>query len=603
MSGYCEDDSAVHVESCFCRHSLDDIRELVTIVCYYNCKICSFSCTSVADIRSHIVDSHFNKTSGPDGVMFCSELKSDGTVVTNDTSLVQTPISESSSTSKEASANDAVGSMSKEFSTISQSSYDFLSSTVVTHSADPLSLQPLQSTIAGQSLQFFVNNQEVQLNMSNCFSGDSLQEVSASPAGVQVSLCAEGSHGSSLVPPVDLLSGQVGDNHSIIGPPVEGSEQVTEMYMCDTCGTVFNGVGIVEHMSQVHGVCLDSVNVTGTRIVPSVTSDQHVHSVGTRSMDMTMPPNTMSIGTQAQLAKKPGRKRKVIADAATSAASEEHNSKHVVKTAEKDAAAAVVVKTLGIERLTTAVEETGLPKRRIHPPRALVEDYHILRLRQSKPRTRSVSAAAKLSCSFVGCKATFRQQQAVDYHVKCHTDDGTFCCPECRSSFADWSSMLPHLWTVHGIDLYAYQCGRCNFRADHSVIVTEHTFAEHGDREPLQPFLCSVCGQTFRKASLRNQHEKSHRSRTMYSRAGAQSELTAFRRCVCDLCKRSFANRKSLHKHIEVSIISADCLSSLVTLVNSLLEYFCDYYYRASAQLAMQSPVVAVDGMSIPPSV
>jgi len=553
MSGYCEDDSVVHMEGCFCHHSVDNIREFVTVVCYYNCKICHFSCTSVADIQSHVVGSHFNRTSGSDEAAFSNEPTSNSSSVSYDTSIMKTDLV-SSPASKEASASGTVGLMSQEFSTISQSGYDFLSSTVVTHSADPLSLQPLQSTIAGQSLQLFVDNQEVQLNVTNCFSGDSTQEVSASSADVPVGLSVENSHGSGSVPPVDLvrLGGPSGT-----GQLVEGSEQMSEMFMCDSCSTVFNGVGIVEHMLQVHGIRLDSVNVTGSPTAPNVSSDQNVPSTTTRSVELTMPPNTMSIGTQAQLSKKPGRKRKVLADIATSSFAEERNSKQ--NAAEKNSAAEIAVKTLGIERLTTAVGETGLSKRRIQPPRALVEDYHILRLRQSKPRTRSaVSTAPKLLCSFVGCKATFRVLQAVDYHMKCHTDDGSFCCPECRSSFGDWSSTLQHLWTVHGIDLYAYQCGRCQFRAEQAVTVTEHAFAEHGDRKHTQPFLCSVCGQTFRKASLRNQHEKSHRSRTLYSRPKTLSELTAFRRCVCNLCKRSFANKKSLNKHIEVTVISAD---------------------------------------------
>lgn len=325
--------------------------------------------------------------------------------------------------------------------------------------------------------------------------------------------------------------------------------------MCDSCSTVFNGIGIIDHMLQVHDVRLDSMNVTGSAAAMSVSNDQPPPSTCNKTIEITMPPNTTSIGTQAQLSKKPGRKRKIIADVVASLTAEERINRQLADAAEKDSAATVAVKTLGIERLTTTDGENGPTKRRIQPPRALVEDYHIHRLRQSKPRVRSTSSTSReLLCSVEGCRATFRQQDAVDYHVKCHTDGGSFCCPECRSSFADWSSMLPHLWTVHGIDLYAYQCGRCKFRADQSVTVTEHAVAEHSSRKPAQPFLCSACGQTFRKANLRNQHEKSHSSRRLLSR----SELSAFKRCVCDLCKRSFANRKSLNKHIEVNPMFTD---------------------------------------------
>ena len=558
MSEYCEGDSASHIASCLCHNFLSDIQDFVNIVCYYNCRLCEFSSTSVADIRAHIAESHLHRTCGFEGVAFSSESTSNDGTVSNDAGIIQMPSSElaSAASVKQTPASEAVGLVSREFSTISQLGCDILSSTVVTHSADLLAPQPLHSTVAGQTLQLFVNNQEIQLNVPNCFSGDSMHDVATLPAG----LCVEGSRGSTSVQLADLVKSVAG-----IDQTVECGEHTTEMYVCDSCGTAFNGAGIVEHMLQVHGIRLDSVNETRSSVVLTASNDQHVPSACSRSMDITMPPNTMSIGTQAQLSKKPGRKRKVATDAATSSEVEEPNSKRVASTAEKDSAAAVAVKTLGIERLTTTDGRNGLSKRRIQPPRALVEDYHIHRLRQAKPRTRSAAAAApELPCSFAGCQAMFRQQAAVDYHLKCHTDGELFCCPECRSSYSEWSSILPHLWTVHGIDLYAYQCGRCKFRANHPSTVTEHAMVEHGK---LQPFLCSVCGQTFRKASLRNQHEKSHSSRRLFSHSRARSELIAFKRCVCDLCKRSFANKKSLNKHIEASVIFTDrLLLSLIVM-------------------------------------
>lgn len=556
MSEYYEDGSAVRIESCVCRQSLSDIQEFVTVVCHYNCKICDFSCVSIADIRSHVA-SHLHRSSDADRILFCSESRSNDGTVSDDTSVIQTPSCEIVSTvaSREALVSESVGLVSKEFSTISQSGCDFLSSAVVTHSTDPSALQPLQNVVTGQTLQLFINNQEVQLNMPNCFSGDSTtQEVAALPASTQAGLCIESSRRSSSVKTVDLLK-DLGSLSvmSGIGQTVKSNEHTTEMYACDSCGTVFDGVGIVDHMLQVHGIHLDSVDVSGSPIVIGVSNDQQTSSTSTRGMIITMPPNTMSIGTQAQLAKKPGRKRKAVADVTASATAEEQLIKHVASTEEKENAAAAAVKTLGIERLTTTDGENGRPKRRIQPPRALVEDYHILGLRQSKPRSGSTaSAVPELPCNFTGCRATFRQQEAVDYHVKCHADDGLFCCPECRSSFVDWSFTLPHLWTVHGIDLYVHPSGRCKSRANHSANA-EHGAVEHGQ---VQPFLCSVCGETFRKAYLRNQHEKSHRNCRLFFCRRARSELTAFRRCVCDVCKRSFADKKSLNKHVEVHLFS-----------------------------------------------
>jgi len=532
MTECCKGDSAAHVACCGCHHSLSDIQDFVTIVCYYNCKICDFSCTSAADIRSHLVESHWQRLSGTDAAVFHTEAKTIDDHVSSDRGIVTTSEVASPVASKEFPVSEAMQLISREFTAISQSGCEFLSSsTTASHPTDSVPLQSLQGIVAGQTLQLFVNSQEIQLTVPGCY-GDGLQETAALPAGMYV-------ENSSAAEPVDLVRSI---NPLVTQSRIGQTDQTTEMYVCDSCGTVFSSVGIVEHMLQVHGILLDSANEMGVApMPPSMRGDQPIPPTCTRSME-----NTASIGTQAQLSKKPGRKRKLVVNVL-----EDMNEKRVSKTAEKNsAAAAEAVKTLGIERAMTADGQNGSSKRRILPPRALVEDYHIQRLRQTKPRTRSTVAAPKLCCNFPRCEALFRQQSDVDYHMKCHTEGSLFCCPECRDSFTDWSSMLPHLWTVHGIDLYAYQCGQCEFRADRSTAVTKHAVAEHGRK---QPFFCSHCGQTFSKANLRNRHEKSHNNHRLFARSRASSEPIAFRRCVCDLCKRSFANKKSLNKHIEVN--------------------------------------------------
>lgn len=547
MSEYSDVGSVIHMNNCICHQSFSDIREYVNVVSYYGCKVCDYTSTDVTNMHDHVVESHLQRTSGTEGMVFIS----DGSVGSNDssTAVVQMPSSElvQAATNEAACAVETVGLMPKEFSTISQSGCDFLSSTVVTHSADPLSLQPLHSTVASQTLQFFVNNHKVQLNS---FNSESVKDFAGTvPDNIEAGLFANDSQGNSFVQPVGSVQaiGTLADQ-SCIGQSVESGQQITEMYVCESClGTVFSGIGIVQHMLQVHGIRLDSISVTRSHEEP-------VTPVGAQTTEIAMPPNTISIGTQAQLAKKPGRKRKVVADVAASGAAEERANKDRDTAAEKDNAAAMAVRTLGIERLTAVGGQSGLSKRRIQPPRALVEDYHIHRLRQTTPRIRSsaVCLAPEIPCTFVGCSATFCQQDAADYHTKCHTKSGPFSCPECHGSFAEWSAMLPHLWTVHSIDLYAYHCSKCNFRADCPSAMTHHAVAKHGASKPTQPFLCSICGQTFRKASLRNQHEKSHNSRRLFTQPRPRSELVAFRRCICDVCKRLFANRKSLNKHVEV---------------------------------------------------
>lgn len=280
------------------------------------------------------------------------------------------------------------------------------------------------------------------------------------------------------------------------------------------------------------------------------------------SDEVVMPPNTVSIGTQAQMYKKPGRKRKVIPmGEVINLDADGHSNQPIVsdimavsKEEPEDSSAAInAVNMLGIARADTEIG--GQSKRKVRPPRALIEDYYISRRKHKKRQL--PSEAFNLSCEVTGCSAKFLKPQSLSYHVTCHADirdDGqsaAFVCPECRATFAVWKALRMHLWKVHTIDSDLFKCqsaavgpGLCRYRTDSLQKLELHQETHSETR----PFCCHSCGKGFKQRNQLKTHELTH----LDGRGVGQSSF-GDKNKECHICKRVFANQKSLKKHVEVT--------------------------------------------------
>lgn len=315
-----------------------------------------------------------------------------------------------------------------------------------------------------------------------------------------------------------------------------------ECFLCSKCQTTFATLDeCKEHMIQQHPELLSSMQQT----LP----------------DVLMPPNTISIGTQAQMYKKPGRKRKIVPSGEVIHLDGDANMESpvilevpVVKKDDPEACSAAVnaVNMLGIARADSDANGLSTGKRRVRAPRALVEDYYISRRKHKKRQ--NVSEAFNLGCSVKGCGAKFSNPESLGYHMKCHADgDGdapsaSVVCPECKNCFAAWKILRMHLWKMHGIDCDLFRCQAdadtetCQFRTDTIQKLELHRETHNG----VKAFGCQSCGKGFKHRSQLRSHELLHQDtegrRSSACDAGKE----------CHICKRVFANQKSLKKHIEV---------------------------------------------------
>lgn len=333
-----------------------------------------------------------------------------------------------------------------------------------------------------------------------------------------------------------------------------------EYFVCSKCNIGFVTLeDSTQHVNQVHMEAFTSTQ----------TSDEVV-----------MPPNTVSIGTQAQMYKKPGRKRKVVltGEVINLDAVDGHflnqplvsDVMMVSKEEPAESSAAInAVNMLGIARVDTAIGGQG--KRKVRPPRALVEDYFISRRKHKKRQLPSESFS--LSCEVKGCSAKFLKPQSLSYHITCHAGVGddeqpaAFTCPECSMQFVAWKALRMHLWKVHTIDSDLFKCqpaagpGLCRYRTD-SLQKLELHRETHSDT---RPYCCHSCGKGFRQRNQLKNHELIH----LDGRGVGQSSGGGDKNKECHICKRVFANQKSLKKHVEVT---ASCLKLSILIWSGSLQ-------------------------------
>ena len=406
--------------------------------------------------------------------------------------------------------------------------------------------QSIQTDNLGSCEQKFEDNgivcNRVQLNKQNLISDNSITRQILK-IGSQQTVPDWDNEGLMLV-----NVGDGGQSESTVN-----NYELPQLYICGKCDMPFSNVEDCSiHVIEEH-----------ERTMNDGFPEEQQH----RSDEVAMPPNTTSIGTQAQMYKKPGRKRKVdVADVVSCAASESmmafpvddsDRSSSKLRNCSNDSANKAM-SVLGITRVST--ESDG--KRRVRPPKALLEDYYILRRKHKKRRQ---IEPYPLSCEFKGCNARFREQSSLVYHATCHVfvdsdkiDDTTmavlpFVCPECRSVFASWKMLRMHLWKNHKIESDLLRCTlmfgsqACQYRTD-----SQQKLSIHQDlHSNLRPHCCQFCGKAFKLETQLKNHEMIH----LDSKGAVYSSTGAFHNNKeCGICKRMFANKKSLMKHVEVTL-------------------------------------------------
>ncbi|KAK7481719.1 hypothetical protein BaRGS_00027092 [Batillaria attramentaria] len=272
----------------------------------------------------------------------------------------------------------------------------------------------------------------------------------------------------------------------------------------------------------------------------------------------------VSVGTQAS-AKRPGRKRKSEMQKAEEPSTIKtnnwrHSRDDLTHTDDKSDADWLPGHSLSVSK------RDGRSRRHIRPPKALKEDYVMVKKRRYRKQHREYKEHYTLTCTYLGCLAKFRTQTALDIHNCCHNEEDTgFMCCECQEPFHAWKALRIHLWRSHSVDVDLFQCDSCKYKTD-----TLHKLGVHQEiHSDSRPYTCDVCGKGFKQLSQMKNHQIIHEEH----RQGGKN-VNWFTSKVCHICNRVFANSKCLKKHVEA-------------VHSKVKPYVCQYCDHTTARKAM----------------
>lgn len=341
----------------------------------------------------------------------------------------------------------------------------------------------------------------------DCLTGDTQpKENEVYDLQIPVSSSAEAKVGGG---PNDLETSQAASQIDVeIGDEAPPNNALTrELFLCGQCSLGFGNIEECKlHMLHSHNTMLPM-------------ADGNV-SAGTSTLGVPhiVPLEKVSVGTQVNQGKKPGRKPKSYHEA--NPPPEEPSSE---------------------EESMVVIGGTRSRPRRIKTPKALKNDY-LLERTKVRPRKVGHLVGYTFKCPEAGCFARFKTSECLDLHVKCHRrgeDEYGFQCCECMLIFTKWRELRFHFWRVHKIDTDLLTCEDCSFKTDTMHKLKTHREV-HGEE---RPYKCSICDKGFKQLAQMHNHKSIHQvtpdSEKWYSIRH------------CDICKRSFTNQKCLAKHVQ----------------------------------------------------
>ncbi|KAI1285288.1 Oocyte zinc finger protein [Halotydeus destructor] len=156
-------------------------------------------------------------------------------------------------------------------------------------------------------------------------------------------------------------------------------------------------------------------------------------------------------------------------------------------------------------------------------------------------------------CRHKGCNVRYRSLEILEYHQKCHKDNGNgFVCIKCdNSSSIHWFSIAQHLWREHEVDMELQKCDVCSYR-HYSVSYLANVHKKIHSNE--KNYLCTVCGKGFKNKKQLINHAKRHQSKLdrqasedIAPEKGVEKKKTAEYKC--DQCGRQFFDARAMRVH------------------------------------------------------
>lgn len=157
-------------------------------------------------------------------------------------------------------------------------------------------------------------------------------------------------------------------------------------------------------------------------------------------------------------------------------------------------------------------------------------------IRKNSDAVLRISEQKKNKCLVPGCNIKLQELEKLNYHIKCHTENG-FECRDCGEKFLFWKPLSSHLWRFHKIDMDLFSCDKCEYKTYSLSKLNNIHKLIHGDDKS---FLCNICNKAFKNCKQLRNHKITHRDK---------SEKLVH---VCEVCSKSFSNRRQLRVHMDV---------------------------------------------------
>ncbi|XP_026482983.1 trafficking kinesin-binding protein milt-like [Ctenocephalides felis] len=156
----------------------------------------------------------------------------------------------------------------------------------------------------------------------------------------------------------------------------------------------------------------------------------------------------------------------------------------------------------------------------------------------------------------VYCSQSFTRNDNLLVHIKIHTQETPYKCPECHKQFSPQQRYLARHSKIHTEDR-PYKCTTCQGLQNPSHL-TNHTRTHTGER----PYTCQVCNNRYSNPATLGHNVKTHMKQKPYQCKFCNKEFSRRNRLVthtsihtgkpyrCDLCDKAFTEAGKLAGHM-----------------------------------------------------